>query len=106
MVDAAVEVKMSSEKGDSRNKDKAGISTRKYQERQKSESDECIQRIVPFELKTGKRTHISHRAQVLLYTLLMSDRHDEYIDTGLLFNVSQGQMEKIKTVPRFLFLLT
>jgi hypothetical protein len=27
--------------------------------------------LLPFELKTGKRTHISHRAQVILYTLLL-----------------------------------
>lgn len=30
---------------------------------------------LPFELKTGRKSHFSHRAQVVLYTLLLSDRY-------------------------------
>ncbi|KAG0168654.1 Tripartite DNA replication factor [Apophysomyces sp. BC1015] len=41
---------------------------------------------VPFELKTGKANRfISHRAQTMLYTLLMSDRYDVDVATGALF---------------------
>ena len=32
--------------------------------------------VVPFELKTGKKSNVlSHRAQTMLYTLLMTDRY-------------------------------
>jgi len=35
---------------------------------------------VPFELKTGKKSNvISHRAQTMLYTLLMTDRYGKAI---------------------------
>ncbi|KAI9314936.1 DNA replication factor Dna2-domain-containing protein [Dichotomocladium elegans] len=41
---------------------------------------------IPLELKTGKNTRfISHRAQTILYTLLMSDRYGAPIDTGALY---------------------
>jgi len=32
---------------------------------------------VPFELKTAKRTDVAHRAQVMLYSLLMADRYGD-----------------------------
>ena len=58
-----------------------------------SRDDQREQRLVlPFELKTGKRTHMSHRAQVLLYTLMMSDRYSADVRSGLLYNVQQGEM--------------
>ncbi|KAF7732134.1 Tripartite DNA replication factor [Apophysomyces ossiformis] len=42
--------------------------------------------LVPLELKTGKASRfISHRAQTMLYTLLMRDRYDINIATGALF---------------------
>ncbi|CAO3599551.1 unnamed protein product [Absidia cylindrospora] len=41
---------------------------------------------LPFELKTGKVSrNISHRAQTILYTLLMGDRYDVDITTGVLY---------------------
>ncbi|KAI8329753.1 DNA replication factor Dna2-domain-containing protein, partial [Chlamydoabsidia padenii] len=41
---------------------------------------------LPFELKTGKASRtISHRAQTILYTLLLGDRYDIDIDTGVLY---------------------
>ncbi|ORZ07887.1 DNA replication factor Dna2-domain-containing protein, partial [Absidia repens] len=41
---------------------------------------------LPFELKTGKVSrNISHRAQTILYTLLMGDRYDIDISTGVLY---------------------
>ena len=48
--------------------------------------------LVPFELKTGKcQGHfgsVSHRAQVLLYTLLLSDRYRCRIRNGMLPSTS------------------
>lgn len=36
--------------------------------------------VVPFELKTGKKSNVlSHRAQTMLYTLLMTDRYGKDI---------------------------
>ena len=35
--------------------------------------------LVPFELKTGKHTNVSHKAQTALYTLLLSDRYGRII---------------------------
>jgi hypothetical protein len=43
--------------------------------------------IVPFELKTGKYVSSSHTAQLVLYTLLMSDRYDANIVSGLLYHL-------------------
>ncbi|KAI8384352.1 DNA replication factor Dna2-domain-containing protein [Radiomyces spectabilis] len=41
---------------------------------------------IPLELKTGKSNRVvSHRAQTILYTLLMSDRYDIIISAGALF---------------------
>ncbi|KAK9467597.1 hypothetical protein V1512DRAFT_261556 [Lipomyces arxii] len=41
---------------------------------------------VPFEIKTGRNSKImSHRAQTILYTLLLSDRYDEQVLTGVLY---------------------
>ncbi|CAO3618121.1 unnamed protein product [Cunninghamella blakesleeana] len=42
--------------------------------------------IIPFELKTGKANRfISHRAQTILYTLLLSDNYDIDIKAGILY---------------------
>jgi len=38
---------------------------------------------VPFELKTGKKSNvIDHRAQTMLYTLLMTDRYGKWINNA------------------------
>ena len=42
---------------------------------------------------------IEHRAQVILYTLLMSDRYSEVVDAGLLFYMKSAHM---LSVPGFL----
>ena len=42
---------------------------------------------------------IEHRAQVILYTLLMSDRYSQAIDAGLLFYMKAAHM---LSVPGFL----
>jgi DNA replication ATP-dependent helicase Dna2 len=52
--------------------------------------------IVPFELKTGNSTtSVAHRAQTLLYTLLLNDRYRRPIDHGLLFYISTGDLIRI-----------
>lgn len=41
---------------------------------------------IPMEIKTGRKAKIlAHRAQTILYTLLMHDRYDIGITTGMLF---------------------
>ena len=42
---------------------------------------------------------IEHRAQVILYTLLMSDRYSQAVDAGLLFYMKSAHM---LSVPGFL----
>lgn len=49
--------------------------------------------VVPLELKTGKRDNVdAHRAQTALYTLLLSDRYDVEVTSGILY-----YMETCKT---------
>lgn len=50
---------------------------------------------VPFTLPGS----IEHRAQVILYTLLMSDRYSQAVDAGLLFYMKSAHM---LSVPGFL----
>ncbi|KAJ1729334.1 DNA replication endonuclease-helicase Dna2, partial [Coemansia biformis] len=55
--------------------------------------------VVPFELKTGRNTeNTQHRAQLVLYTLLLADRYSVDIDTGILYYPRSGEMI---CVPRF-----
>ncbi|KAJ3176332.1 Tripartite DNA replication factor [Geranomyces variabilis] len=45
----------------------------------------------PFEFKTGKSTAVvAHHAQTVLYTLMMSDRYDVNISSGLLYYMREG----------------
>ncbi|KAJ2880030.1 DNA replication endonuclease-helicase Dna2, partial [Coemansia asiatica] len=56
-------------------------------------------KVQPFELKTGRAGQsLSHRAQVLLYTLLLSDRYDVNIDSGLLYYPRSGEMIQVQRV--------
>lgn len=49
--------------------------------------------VVPLELKTGKKDGVdAHRAQTALYTLLLSDRYDVEVTSGILY-----YMETCKT---------
>lgn len=53
--------------------------------------------LTPLELKTGSAkglAGLSHRAQVALYTLLMSDRYDQSITAGLLTYIRSGDVQK------------
>ncbi|KAJ2554250.1 DNA replication endonuclease-helicase Dna2 [Coemansia sp. RSA 1933] len=52
--------------------------------------------IEPFELKTGRITeNPSHRAQLTLYTLLLSDRYDLDIRSGLLYYPRTGETVRV-----------
>ncbi|CAK7227667.1 DNA replication endonuclease-helicase Dna2 [Sporothrix curviconia] len=53
---------------------------------------------MPFELKTGKRTSITHQAQTILYNLLLSDRYDIEIVYGILYYTEHSQMLRIPAV--------
>ena len=54
---------------------------------------------VPFELKTGKKdTNEAHRAQTALYTLLMSDRYDINVTSGVLYYLETSKTFRIEGV--------
>ncbi|CAK7270446.1 DNA replication endonuclease-helicase Dna2 [Sporothrix epigloea] len=53
---------------------------------------------VPFELKTGKRTSITHQAQTIMYNLLLSDRYDIDVVYGILYYSEHSQMLRIPAV--------
>eukprot|EP01018_Ginkgo_biloba_P039983 Gb_09620 [translate_table: standard] len=55
--------------------------------------------IMPLEFKTGKGTTgqaaMEHRAQVILYTLLMSDRYLQNVSSGLLYYLHTNQTQGV-----------
>jgi DNA replication ATP-dependent helicase Dna2 len=55
--------------------------------------------ILPLELKTGFREHISHRAQTSLYSLMMSDRYATPVEEALLVYLQRGESFIINTNP-------
>lgn len=56
--------------------------------------------MVPLELKTGKSlSSASHRAQTLLYTLMLSQRYGLPVPFGLLYYVASGSMLRIMATP-------
>ncbi|GAA5824913.1 hypothetical protein JCM11251_005391 [Rhodosporidiobolus azoricus] len=51
----------------------------------------------PFEIKTGRaNAGMEHRAQTMLYTLLMSDRYDEEIDSGILYYTQTNDVFRVQ----------
>lgn len=57
--------------------------------------------LCPFELKTGQSTtSLNHRAQTMLYTLMLNDRYCRPIDYGLLFYISTGDLIRISAYRR------
>ncbi|PWA69914.1 DNA replication helicase [Artemisia annua] len=64
-----------------------------------SKANETNDLIMPFEFKTGKATTgqaaMEHSAQVMLYTLLMSERYKKNIDYGLLYYLHTDQTQGI-----------
>lgn len=54
-------------------------------------------KIMPLELKTGRASYsLEHKAQVILYFMMMGLR-DEEIDTGLLLYLKENSMQEIKS---------
>lgn len=53
--------------------------------------------VVPLELKTGRAEVVSteHRAQTMLYTLMMSDRYGVKVRDGLLYYSKSGELHRI-----------
>uniref|UniRef100_A0A7N0U5B7 DNA replication ATP-dependent helicase/nuclease n=1 Tax=Kalanchoe fedtschenkoi TaxID=63787 RepID=A0A7N0U5B7_KALFE len=64
-----------------------------------SNSIELNEKIVPLEFKTGKgttgQTAMEHSAQVILYTLLMSERYLKKIDSGILYYLHTDKTQGI-----------
>ncbi|KAL1802450.1 hypothetical protein ACET3Z_031097 [Daucus carota] len=64
-----------------------------------SSAGENFEKIMPLEFKTGKattgQTAMEHNAQVMLYTLLMSDRYDESVDSGFLYYLHTDQTQGV-----------
>jgi DNA replication ATP-dependent helicase Dna2 len=55
--------------------------------------------IVPLEVKTGKNTSlVNHRAQTMLYTLLMSDRYDVDVKCGMLYYVDAKESIRVRAL--------
>ncbi|XP_014474776.1 PREDICTED: DNA replication ATP-dependent helicase/nuclease DNA2 isoform X2 [Dinoponera quadriceps] len=53
-------------------------------------------KIMPLEVKTGRASYsLEHKAQVILYLMMMSAR-DEGIDTGLLLYLRENSMREVK----------
>jgi DNA replication ATP-dependent helicase Dna2 len=53
--------------------------------------------IVPLEVKTGKNTSlVNHRAQTMLYTLLMSDRYNVDVECGMLYYVDAKESIRVR----------
>ncbi|GAA5907066.1 hypothetical protein JCM8208_004503 [Rhodotorula glutinis] len=51
----------------------------------------------PFEIKTGRTSAgMEHRAQTMLYTLLMTDRYDQEVDSGLLYYTQSNEVFRVQ----------
>ncbi|XP_049368809.1 DNA replication ATP-dependent helicase/nuclease JHS1 [Solanum verrucosum] len=65
----------------------------------KSNTNVPNEMIMPLEFKTGKATNgqatMEHNAQVMLYTLLMSERYSQHIGHGLLYYLHTDQTQGI-----------
>lgn len=63
------------------------------------QSNGMVTKVMPLELKTGKSTeNVSHRAQTSLYTLMMTDRYEMKVDTGLLYYCKTGDLIRIPAI--------
>ncbi|KAL8105137.1 DNA replication ATP-dependent helicase/nuclease JHS1 [Apium graveolens] len=76
-----------------------GIIDASLQVKFESSAGETLEKIMPLEFKTGKATTgqaaMEHNAQVMLYTLLMSDRYHENIDSGFLYYLHTDQTQGV-----------
>jgi len=53
---------------------------------------------IPLELKTGRSQSMAHRAQTMLYSLLMSDRYDINVHMGLLYYMEANEMIRVPAI--------
>lgn len=54
---------------------------------------------VPFEIKTGRSTGgMAHRAQTMLYTLLVAERYHQEVDAGLLYYTQKEEVVRVPVV--------
>ncbi|KAL7276348.1 DNA replication endonuclease-helicase Dna2 [Rhizina undulata] len=54
---------------------------------------------IPLELKTGMNSKVvMHRAQTMLYTLLMTDRYDIDVQCGLLYYMEAAEMIRVPAI--------
>jgi DNA replication ATP-dependent helicase Dna2 len=55
--------------------------------------------VVPLEVKTGKNTSLmNHRAQTMLYTLMVSDRYDVDVTCGMLYYVDAKESIRVRAL--------
>lgn len=55
--------------------------------------------VVPLELKTGMKENVdAHRAQTALYTLLLSDRYDVEVTSGILFYMETSKTFRVEGI--------
>lgn len=58
-------------------------------------------RPLPLELKTGRAVAgMEHRAQTMLYTLLMSERYNAPVEEGLLYYTQSEEVIKVPAAPK------
>lgn len=63
------------------------------------ENSQAITVLAPLELKTGKKdNNEAHRAQTALYTLLLSDRYDVEVTSGVLYYMETSKTFRIEGV--------
>jgi DNA replication ATP-dependent helicase Dna2 len=69
------------------------------QVRVEEEQEEGKTWVVPLEVKTGKNTSLmNHRAQTMLYTLMMSDRYDVDVKCGMLYYVDARESIRVRAL--------
>ncbi|MCO5599936.1 hypothetical protein L7F22_054043 [Adiantum nelumboides] len=86
-VDVSVEVQITERGSDGKNVPKGAIPC-----------TSTTTSMMPLELKTGRSINmIEHRAQTMLYTLMMSDRYRRHIDCGLLYYSKSAELHIIRT---------
>lgn len=66
---------------------------------QKGSDMETMTGAVPFEIKTGRSVAgIEHRAQTMLYTLLIAERYHQQVDAGLLYYTQKEEVVRVPVV--------
>lgn len=64
-----------------------------------TKSTDLISGAVPFEIKTGRTVAgVEHRAQTMLYTLLVAERYHQEVDGGLLYYTQKEEVVKVPVV--------